>query len=441
MNARSFLNFWKSRMGVLLIFAVGLFFALLISQRFLGSGKQQAQTSEHSGPTTQPVSYNNNPVKTDKEKAAEEFQRSTVAMRGGRQFPPLSPNQQKQLATTLPPKPLPVATPPPPPPRPRTESIKIYSAVAPPPVAPIVSRDERNSRVAQRPPVRSISEKYAPYGRLVKCELVNTIDSSRQETPIIGLVTEDVWWDNHLIIPAGSEMHGSVATSKQNIDRIASTDQWVAVLPTRADLPHGAEMTLRGVALDMSDVSGDRNGWGITDGSFGMQGYTIKTMDNKEVQLFISTFLSEAAQALSTRQGSPFGGSILESTPQNAALNGSSAVLNQYAKTITDEIKEKGSYTRVPAGKQFYLYIRQTVDLADARVGDSDVARLAEQERAAEAAKRESLGSQQFFSPELSNVPSRSVHQGNNPYVQSFVSPQGNAAPQNQHYYPQPQSR
>jgi len=39
----------------------------------------------------------------------------------------------------------------------------------------------------------SLSKTYAPYGRLIPCETVVTIESSRLDTPVIGLVTEDVW--------------------------------------------------------------------------------------------------------------------------------------------------------------------------------------------------------------------------------------------------------
>ena len=57
--------------------------------------------------------------------------------------------------------------------------------------------------------------------------------------------------------------------------------------------------------------------------------------------------------------------------PQNAALQGTSAVLNQYAQQILDSIKRDGFYVRVPAGKQFYLYVTQTIDLDKAQKGES----------------------------------------------------------------------
>ena len=47
---------------------------------------------------------------------------------------------------------------------------------------------------------------------------------------------------------------------------------------------------------------------------------------------------------------------------QNAPLVGAQQVLNTYAKQILDTIQRDGFYVRVPAGKQFYLYVTQTID-------------------------------------------------------------------------------
>ena len=45
----------------------------------------------------------------------------------------------------------------------------------------------------QAPAQHEFSEKFAPFGRLIPCELVITVDSSAIQTPIVGLVTEDVF--------------------------------------------------------------------------------------------------------------------------------------------------------------------------------------------------------------------------------------------------------
>lgn len=52
---------------------------------------------------------------------------------------------------------------------------------------------------------------YAPAGRLIRCVLVNTVDSANIDTPIIALVTDDLWHDGRIVIPAGTEVHGKAS--------------------------------------------------------------------------------------------------------------------------------------------------------------------------------------------------------------------------------------
>jgi len=218
-----------------------------------------------------------------------------------------------------------------------------------------------------------VSDTYAPYGRMIPCETVITIDSAKIETPIIGFVTEDVWHDGKLIIPAGAEVHGKAQVDPSR-ERIASDNNWILVWRT-TDRMNGAELPLHGVALDMerNETTGT---WQLTDGSAGLKGDILKTDKWAEIKLFASTFLSAASTGLQQTQNvsSPLTGATEQvplATPQNAALQGTSAVLNQYAQQILDSIKRDGFYVRVPAGKQFYLYVTQTIDLDKAQKGES----------------------------------------------------------------------
>ena len=43
--------------------------------------------------------------------------------------------------------------------------------------------------------------------------------------------------------------------------------------------------------------------------------------------------------------------------------------MDRYAQQVLQTIERDGFYVRVPAGKQFYLYITQTVDEQDAKIG------------------------------------------------------------------------
>jgi hypothetical protein len=218
-----------------------------------------------------------------------------------------------------------------------------------------------------------VSDTYAPYGRMIPCETVITIDSAKIETPIIGFVTEDVWHDGKLIIPAGAEVHGKAQVDPSR-ERIASDNSWILVWRT-TDRMNGAELPLHGVALDMerNETTGT---WQLTDGSAGLKGDILKTDNWAEIKLFAATFLSAATTGLenTTTSSNALTGQTTQtplSTPKNAALAGSSAVLNQYAQQILDSIKRDGFYVRVPAGKQFYLYVTQTIDLDKAQRGES----------------------------------------------------------------------
>lgn len=207
-----------------------------------------------------------------------------------------------------------------------------------------------------------LSDAYAPYGRLVRCELVVTVDSSSINTPIIGLVTDDVWHDGHLIIPAGAEVHGSARVDRVR-ERIANTGSWTLVWQS------GEELTLSGIALDR-EKAGEEEGWAITDGSAGLRGQLVKSDDLAEIKLFAATFLSGAADALTTKQPTLLGSQIAP-TLKNAPFAGAQQVLATYAQQIQDTIQRDGFYVRVPAGKQFYLYVTQTIDKERAVIGST----------------------------------------------------------------------
>ena len=214
--------------------------------------------------------------------------------------------------------------------------------------------------IATEPEIKPLSRFYAPYGRLIPCELIVTIDSSSIQTPIIGLITQDIYHDGRLIIPAGTEVHGT-AQSDRKRERIASNGGWTLVWQT------GEELHLDGVALDREkDPNGE--GWGITDGSAGLRGQLLKTDNLAELKLFAATFLSGAASALTVNQQTVYGSQLVP-TLQNAPLKGAQDVMGAYAQQILNTIQRDGYYVRVPAGKEFYLYVTQTIDKSDAVLG------------------------------------------------------------------------
>ncbi|MCI0541961.1 MAG: hypothetical protein L0Z50_42740 [Verrucomicrobiales bacterium] len=89
-----------------------------------------------------------------------------------------------------------------------------------------------------------------------------------------------------------------------------------------------------------------------------------------DIKLFAATFLSGAAEALTEKQQTVFG-PISSPTLNNAPFEGAQKVLSVYAQRIYEAIQKDGFYVRVPSGKQFYLYVLQTIDRSDAAIGGS----------------------------------------------------------------------
>jgi hypothetical protein len=220
---------------------------------------------------------------------------------------------------------------------------------------------------APLPPAPPPAPLFAPYGRLIPCETVVTLESNRLDTPVIGLVTEDVWHAGRLVVPAGAEVHGHAALDRAR-ERLAVQGAWKIVWRT-PDADNGTELSVQGLALNREFDSATGR-WGEHDGSAGLRGAILKTDDERELKLFAATFLAGATAALQDVR--PTAGwlgnaSVPAATARNAGLAGSGAVLREHARAIRESIARDGLYLRVPAGKPFYLYLTQTLDLSQAR--------------------------------------------------------------------------
>jgi len=330
MKPRDFLDFFKTRTGKLILFAIVFGGGLMLFSAF------RDMSSVHDG-GVEPMS----PTHTnEKPQTVQTVERPMELFRPPQSKPEPPPKIENESSrdVTEPPQSVP-QTPPAPP-------ISLFA-----------------DATAGVPEPKTIGTHYAPYGRLIPCETVITVDSASIQTPIVGLVTEDIYHAGRLVIPVGTEVHGT-AQADRHRERIASGGTWTLVWQT------GEELGLKGVALDR-EFSGDQEGWGITDGSAGLRGRILKTDDLAEIKLFAATLLSGAAAALTEKETTILG-SIDSRSLNNAPLKGAQSVLDIYSQRILEAIQRDGFYVRVSSGKQFYLYVLQTIDRSEAVIGGTE---------------------------------------------------------------------
>jgi hypothetical protein len=258
------------------------------------------------------------------------------------------------------------------------------------PPAPVIQQKQAPLRMytstlpeATPPPAEERHGFYAPSGRLVRCKLVNTVDSSSLSTPIIGEVTDDLMWDGHLIIGKCSEVHAIAQVDKAR-ERIASEGAVIFVLYDPKNPGLGKELVVKGEVLDREDDPQFQT-YGITNASAGLRGMVITSDRMADIKLFVATFISGIAGGLENTQNtifgpvaSPNGSGVggLSGSVINPVVGGAQAVLDRYAQMILDGIERDGFFIRVPSSKLFYVYVRQTIDTGLATVGGSS--RLAE---------------------------------------------------------------
>jgi|GEM_PF-3390212 len=223
--------------------------------------------------------------------------------------------------------------------------------------------------IFSRPPQKDeyeLGDRFAPYGRLMECQLVITVDSAMAETPVVGLVTHNLWHAGKLIIPAGAEVHGR-AVAKPIRDRVMTDKNWVVVWRSKDD-DNGKELRISGYALTKEAMLTD-NSWHMHDGSAGIRGEVIKSSQMTEIMAYAAEFMATFTDNL-TQQSvtiTDWGQTTTTSGTTKDAINqGIAAATRKYADKLMDQIKTEGYFVRCAGGTPFYLYITDVVNMSEA---------------------------------------------------------------------------
>lgn len=242
-----------------------------------------------------------------------------------------------------------------------------------------------SSTTKTKPFVPQPPKVFAPRGTLIKAALVITLETNLTSTPVLAMVTEDVYFQGNLIVPAGTQVQANTFGTSRIRDRIDVRGSFNFIW---AD---GSEYQLNGIALDHSPMPD--GSFALTDGSPGIRGRVLKVDDYAEFKLL----LAEAVRAWTSSNQSQFQsiyGMVPENNNRNASLASTGGATGAYAKLLSDKIAKDQEYVQVPAGTSFYIYTMDIFEpdlrsIGGIRQGNKPMSGLDEQRAKFEAALAE----------------------------------------------------
>lgn len=348
MNPRLAGNFFKSKFGLFVVFVAVLFTGLWIYGQRQAEKKEVAKLAAQNTKKVElgqvKIPLNQGLESSLPQQATPQVAAPTEAGAGGGIVPFRPPAATTTAAAPVAPKAAPVAKPPEPKPKKIRYASLLATYEAPAPTAPA------------EPPT---PERFIPFGMLLKCKLVNTLDSSNQATPVIAVLLEDVWQNGKKIIPANTLVHGTASAGRIR-DRMTAAGSW------RFVWQDGRELSFSGIALDR-EYEHEIDGYGITDGSAGMKGRVLAADNLQELKMLAAAAMSGIARGTQDRTQTALGTTITGSI-SNGVREGAGEVFELYAQRVLREIEENGYYVRVSAGKEFYVYVLEAIDPQKASV-------------------------------------------------------------------------
>ena len=333
MSLRSSLRFFVTGPGaILVVIAIGLGICWIIKN---GQDRQAAEAKKHQ--VERALGKVNPSDEVDQSAAQKEKILSDRRLIPGNKTEPQAPQPQPVIPATPPAQArgLPVL-------------VSFYSQVTATP-APSPTPQPDAPRQTQI---------WLPRGVFIPCALVNTVESSHINTPVVGEVIRDVYQNGHLIIPAGAiatcwAQPGAVR------DRIEVAGKWSLTYPD------GREFEFQGVACDR-EADPTNQQFGIEDGSAGLQGELIESDHYSNAKAFIALLLTAATQtgtAAASGALSHGGGGV------GVGLPDTTPILSKYLDQLLNGSTGDARFVRVRSSKEFYVFSASVIEPTKRSIG------------------------------------------------------------------------
>ena len=209
------------------------------------------------------------------------------------------------------------------------------------------------SQVAAVPPVEKPKEQPAQPERLwlppsifIPCALVNTVNSSHINTPVVGEVLRDVYQNKKLIIPAGTIV--SCFASNAVRDRIEVAGTWLLVFSD------GRQLKIDGLAC-VRQANPENQQFGPEDASAGLLGEIVESDHWAMFKGTIGTLTTAMMQA-----GTAYAGNAVSHGLSGVVLPDIQGVWGKYLGQMLNGETGDGRYVHVAAGTEFYIFPMET---------------------------------------------------------------------------------
>lgn len=236
---------------------------------------------------------------------------------------------------------------------PRNIPTEVTSKAQPP-----LIKEQRKSVATTLPERNSPALPVLEEGALIHCRLLSPATTDSNNSPVTAEVTQPVIRDGITLIPRGCKIIG--ATQNFVNDRVFFAPEW------RVNLRSDSRLTLKAHVQERS-YDHLANLPNASDGRSGLPGTVHNAAATDE-----SSLLPALAKSL-TRFGKETvrtgAGEFVPATGRNLALEGSSALIDHFAKPADQSASRKQMFVEVPAGQEFYLMMLSTNAASDSNPG------------------------------------------------------------------------
>ena len=203
------------------------------------------------------------------------------------------------------------------------------------------------------PTPRPAPEVWCPPSRFIPCVLINTVNSSQMDTPVVGKVERDIICVNTggdgkdhrvITIPAGTVV-SSFANGGAIRDRIPVAGTWLFVFPDNRSLK------VPGIACNR-EADPSTMQFGDEDGSAGLKGELVETNHWANAQAFLVLLMGQANQVVTAAASSAasrgFGGGVV--------LPDTNAIQAKYLNQLFNGETGDSRYVHVASATEFYIF-------------------------------------------------------------------------------------